>query len=110
MKKVIQISIGLYCLVSLIVLINRPVFSQSTGMEVYTSRNSIKKDVAAPLGSQGKSNKVLPLKWMNFWYNSSVDYRPLQIVHGRDIRNEAAYFKDSCGLGGVVCNVASGDK
>ena len=108
MKKIIQISISLFSLVFLNVFINGPVFSQSTSMEVYTSRNNIEKDVAAPLKSQGKNDKVLPGKWMNFWYNPSVDYRPLQIVHGRDIRNEAAYFKDSCGLGGVVCNVPSG--
>lgn len=52
---------------------------------------------------------VLPLKWQNAWASPPVDYRPLQIVHGTDIRNKASYFKDSCGLGGVVCNVPFGE-
>ncbi len=58
---------------------------------------------------QCQNNDLLPVKWMNEWSSPSVDYRPLQIVHGADIRNRAPYFKDSCGLGGVVCNVPFGD-
>jgi len=56
------------------------------------------------------SNKdVLPEKWIQLWLSPTVDYRPLQIVHGADIRDKASYYKDSCGLGGVVCNVPFGD-
>jgi len=53
---------------------------------------------------------VLPQKWRDDWISPSVAYRPLQIVHGADIRTKASYFKDSCGLGGVVCNVPFGEK
>lgn len=52
---------------------------------------------------------VLPHNWRSAWENPAVIYRPLQIVHGADIRNKAAYYKDSCGLGGVVCNVPFGE-
>ena len=58
---------------------------------------------------QCKDNHVLPEKLLGDWSSPSVDYRPLQIVHGADIRDKASYFKDSCGLGGVVCNVPFGE-
>jgi hypothetical protein len=53
---------------------------------------------------------VVPSGWRTSWENPSPKYRPLQIVHGADIRKKAAYYKDTCGLGGVVCNVAFGDR
>ncbi|HWR99502.1 MAG TPA: hypothetical protein VN249_02745 [Prolixibacteraceae bacterium] len=52
---------------------------------------------------------ALPENWLNAWSSPPVEYRPLQIVHGADMRNQASYYKDSCGLGGVVCNVPFGD-
>ncbi len=57
-----------------------------------------------------KDSATLPQSWRSAWENPSVIYRPLQIVHGADIRNKAAYYKDTCGLGGVVSNVAFGDR
>jgi len=59
--------------------------------------------------TQFKKADVLPEKWMKSWSSPPVEYRPLQIVHGADIRDKAAYYKDSCGLGGVVCNVPFGE-
>jgi hypothetical protein len=61
------------------------------------------------LVTQCKNNDVLPEKWLNAWSAPPVDYRPLQMVHGADIRDQASYYKDTCGLGGVVCNVPFGD-
>lgn len=58
---------------------------------------------------QCNNNKLLPEKWLLEWSNPSAGYRPLQMVHGADIRKKASYFKDSCGLGGVVCNVPFGE-
>lgn len=52
-----------------------------------------------------KDSAILPQSWRSAWKNPPVNYRPLQIVHGADIRNKATYYKDTCGLGGVVCNV-----
>ena len=106
MKKLIQISLGLLGLVFLIVFTSTSGFSQKTGIQSITNGKNLEKDIATPIKSQGKNDKVLPGKWMNLWSKPSVDCRPLQIVHGQDIRKEAAYFKDSCGLGGVVCNVS----
>jgi len=56
-----------------------------------------------------KDSAVLPQSWRSAWESPSVSYRPLQIVHGADIRNKASYYKDTCGLGGVVCNVPFGE-
>ncbi len=61
------------------------------------------------LFTQCKDENVLPEKWLADWSSPSADNRPLQIVHGADIRSKAAYYKDSCGLGGVVCNVPFGE-
>ncbi len=61
------------------------------------------------LFTQFKKADVLPEKWMKSWSSPPVEYRPLQIVHGADIRDKATYYKDSCGLGGVVCNVPFGE-
>ncbi|MGV8096102.1 MAG: hypothetical protein AB2L24_29980 [Mangrovibacterium sp.] len=61
------------------------------------------------LVTQCKNNDVLPEKWLNAWSAPAVSYRPLQMVHGADIRDKASYYKDTCGLGGVVCNVPFGD-
>jgi hypothetical protein len=58
---------------------------------------------------QCKNSDVLSGNWLAAWSSPSVEYRPLQIVHGTDIRDMAAYYKDSCGLGGVVCNVPFGE-
>lgn len=55
------------------------------------------------------NNDVLPQSLRSAWENPSVIYRPLQIVHGADIRHKASYYKDTCGLGGVVCNVPFGE-
>jgi hypothetical protein len=57
-----------------------------------------------------KDSATLPKSWRSAWENPPASYRPLQIVHGADIRHKAAYYKDTCGLGGVVCNVAFGDR
>ena len=57
---------------------------------------------------QFKKDDVLPEAWLNSWLSPKVEYRPLRIVHGADIRQKASYHKDSCGLGGVVCNVPFG--
>ena len=59
--------------------------------------------------TQIKKAEILPEKWMKSWSSPPVEYRPLQIVHGADIRDKGAYYKDSCGLGGVVCNVPFGE-
>ena len=53
---------------------------------------------------------VVPSGWRTSWESPSPKYRPLQIVHGADIRKKASYYKDTCGLGGVVCNVQFGDR
>ncbi len=58
----------------------------------------------------GENNIGLPQTWLKAWSLPPADYRPLQIVHGADIRTKASYYKDSCGLGGVVCNVPFGEK
>ncbi len=58
---------------------------------------------------QGQKTSLMPDEWVKSWSSPPVKYRPLQIVHGADIRNKAVYFKDTCGLGGVVCNVAFGE-
>jgi hypothetical protein len=58
---------------------------------------------------QGKEKSILPEKWTKFWTSPPTYYRPLQIVHGADIRGKASYYKDTCGLGGVVCNVPFGE-
>ena len=63
--------------------------------------------------------KDIPAEWLTEWENPSALYRPLQLVHGQDLRapqqqqerkgwDSAAYYRDSCGLGGVVCNVPFG--
>ena len=59
--------------------------------------------------TQCKNDNVLSEEWIREWSSPSPVYRPLQIVHGAGIRDKAAYFKDSCGLGGVVCNVPFGE-
>lgn len=60
----------------------------------------------------------LPESWLKEWNDPSPLYRPLQLVHGEDLRAPEAqterkgwdpllFYRDSCGLGGVVCNVSS---
>ncbi|MBR2693031.1 MAG: hypothetical protein IKE69_02345, partial [Thermoguttaceae bacterium] len=58
----------------------------------------------SPFGS------LLPQSWQAEWENPGARMRPLQIVHGRDLTDPAVcdYFRDECGLGGVVFNVDGG--
>ena len=58
---------------------------------------------------QGENNNGIPPLWLKAWSSPPVEFRPLQMVHGADIRNKATYYKDNCGLGGVVCNVPFGE-
>jgi hypothetical protein len=76
-----------------------------------------------PLGiilfAKGAVIDTIPKKWIEQWQNPPADLRPLQIVHTMDLRNPeemnlkgarnpVKYLRDSCGLGGVVCNVMGG--
>ncbi|MBO7708070.1 MAG: hypothetical protein J6S42_05265, partial [Thermoguttaceae bacterium] len=49
----------------------------------------------------------VPSNWLADWSDPPAADRPLQMVHGRDLTDPAAarYFRDECGLGGVVINV-----
>ena len=53
----------------------------------------------------------IPDSWQAEWNSPSAAMRPLQIIHGGvanyDTPEKMAYFKDKCGLGGIVCNVGS---
>jgi hypothetical protein len=55
----------------------------------------------------------IPDSWQAEWQSPSAAMRPLQIIHGGVVRYDTpekmAYFKDQCGLGGIVCNVGSKD-
>lgn len=56
---------------------------------------------------EAPANSVPPA-WRAEWENPSAASRPLQIVHGRTIdTKQAAYYRDVCGLGGVVVSVAA---
>ena len=57
------------------------------------------------LSCQNNATHTLPQEWVEQWQDPSATLRPLQIVHGLDLSNQASYLRDSCGLGGVVCNV-----
>ena len=52
---------------------------------------------------------LIPQTWFNDWSNPPAQMRPLQIIHGGvvnyDTPEKMSYFKDKCGLGGIVCNV-----
>ncbi|MBQ6619506.1 MAG: DUF1080 domain-containing protein [Thermoguttaceae bacterium] len=57
------------------------------------------------------SPDLVPANWLPEWENPSARMRPLQIVHGQDLTDPAVcdYFRDECGLGGVVFNVSGSD-
>ncbi len=63
-----------------------------------------------PMFSFGEDPGI-PASWLKEWKSPSAEMRPLQIVHGGvvhyDTPEKMAYFKDECGLGGIVCNVGS---
>ena len=54
---------------------------------------------------------LIPESWRAEWNSPSAVMRPMQIIHGGvvhyDTPEKMAYFKDKCGLGGIVCNVGS---
>lgn len=57
---------------------------------------------------EGTPLNPVPAAWRAEWKNPSAASRPLQIVHGRPIDAErAAYYRDVCGLGGVVVSAAA---
>lgn len=60
---------------------------------------------------QAKSNRFLSKEWQEVFAVPPRVYRPLQIVHGRDLTdvNTVKYFRDQCGLGGLVVNVGGAD-
>ncbi len=49
--------------------------------------------------------------WQQDWQNPPNILRPLQIVHGADLSKpeQVAYYRDQCGLGGLVINVGGKD-
>ena len=61
------------------------------------------------LPSSHAEDAGIPASWRTEWDSPSAAMRPLQIVHGfvghYDTPEKMAYFKDECGLGGIVCNV-----
>ncbi|MCL2623491.1 MAG: hypothetical protein FWD31_07485 [Planctomycetaceae bacterium] len=54
-------------------------------------------------------DRTIPESWQAEWTAPSAAMRPMQIIHGGvvnyDTPEKMAYFKDQCGLGGIVCNV-----
>ena len=54
-----------------------------------------------------RAGDPVPAGWLSDWANPPAALRPLQMVHGRDLTDPATarYFRDECGLGGVVINV-----
>jgi hypothetical protein len=52
-----------------------------------------------------------PETWLGEWKSPTATNRPLQIIHGwfgdRTTPEKLRYFKDDCGLGGLVINVNS---
>lgn len=91
------------------------------------NRNEIKSNIGFSLNLfivsllliSCNNNPPIPQEWVSQWQNPPADFRPLQIVHAMDLRNPekqnlkgkndpAGYLRDSCGLGGVVCNVERG--
>ncbi|MDO5554832.1 MAG: hypothetical protein Q4G68_13825 [Planctomycetia bacterium] len=51
------------------------------------------------------------ISWMDDWENPPNSCRPLQIVHGADLTDpsQVLYYRDECGLGGLVVNVGGKD-
>ncbi|MDR0870467.1 MAG: hypothetical protein LBN39_06705 [Planctomycetaceae bacterium] len=51
----------------------------------------------------------VPASWTEEWKNPSAKNRPLQIIHGwygdRTTPEKLRYYKEECGLGGLVVNV-----
>ncbi|MDR2754724.1 MAG: hypothetical protein LBC20_03370 [Planctomycetaceae bacterium] len=52
-----------------------------------------------------------PESWFAEWNDPTAKNRPLQIIHGwfgdRTTPEKLRYYKDDCGLGGLVINVAT---
>jgi len=93
MKKLMQIPIGLFSLVSLIVFINRPVFSQTIGMQSYTYRNSFTKDAAATLDTL----KLLGIKDIELSYllmNDPHQIRELMDKRGISCSSYGTSYKE----------------
>ena len=64
-----------------------------------------------PVKANLENDRGIPDSWLAEWNAPSAAMRPLQIIHGGvvnyDTPEKMAYFKDQCGLGGIVCNVGS---
>jgi len=54
-----------------------------------------------------RAGEPVPVDWLGDWENPPAAMRPLQMVHGIDLTDPktAIYFRDRCGLGGLVVNV-----
>ncbi|MDR3197336.1 MAG: hypothetical protein LBU34_05650 [Planctomycetaceae bacterium] len=52
---------------------------------------------------------AIPESWLTEWNDPTVKNRPLQIIHGsfgdRTTPEKLRYYKDDCGLGGLVINL-----
>ncbi len=65
----------------------------------------------ASITFSARSGEFLSEEWRADFATPPRAFRPLQIVHGRDLSDpsEVAYFRDACGLGGLVVNVGGAD-
>ena len=54
-----------------------------------------------------RAGDPVPSGWLSDWADPPAALRPLQMVPGRDLTDPATarYFRDECGLGGVMINV-----
>ncbi len=82
---------------------------QGEGVSVVGSEESASPE--DPIAFQAKSVRLLSKEWVEDFTLPPRVYRPLQIVHGRDLTdiNTVKYFRDQCGLGGLVVNVGGVD-
>lgn len=51
----------------------------------------------------------VPESWKSEWNAPSAAMRPLQMIHHYGAPEKMLYFKEQCGLGGIVCNVGPKD-
>ena len=97
--------------ISTAVCLSLPTASGEEDVEIVVAGSTVDASPEDEVLFDARTSEFLSKEWLADFSTPPRAFRPLQIVHGRDLTDPklVEYFRDQCGLGGLVVNVGGAE-